>query len=46
MTPLLETLRAETAASVDEVRRIVADLRPPERRRRGAGPAAAAAGRG
>jgi two-component system, NarL family, sensor kinase len=29
VAPLLETLRAETAASVDEVRRIVADLRPP-----------------
>ena len=29
VAPLVETLRAETAASVDEVRRIVADLRPP-----------------
>jgi two-component system, NarL family, sensor kinase len=29
VAPLLENLRAETAASVDEVRRIVADLRPP-----------------
>jgi two-component system, NarL family, sensor kinase len=29
VTPLLESLRVETAACVDEVKRIVADLRPP-----------------